>query len=189
MASKITKKFFTMIGFLVTTWVFVPSVDSQTIARISLETTPPSKIYIDGRFVKKSPLNKFKVTPGSHVVRFENKKLGASYELNVTIEAGKHLLCTYNFESGISRCKKKSSGKVIKKGKLDAISVPPSTLYVDGKKIGKTPIKKMELTAGQHELQFRHPKYETLTQVIDVQGGVVQRVEVNFSPQSTNKGD
>jgi serine/threonine-protein kinase len=75
-------------------------------ALLSVQTTPWSEIFVDGKKVGTTPLIKIVVSAGRHRVRFQNPmlKLG-SYEISVEFPAGREVRCIVNLNDRKGSCK------------------------------------------------------------------------------------
>jgi hypothetical protein len=107
------------------------------------------------------------VTAPADVQVFENKRLiGSSQSDRLMVSAGKHDIEIVNETLGYrtSRSVQVSPGKVspikidFPKGTIALNAVPWAEVWVDGEKVGDTPIGNLSLTIGSHEILFRHPE-------------------------------
>jgi hypothetical protein len=107
------------------------------------------------------------VTAPADVQVFENKRLiGTSQSDRLMVSAGRHDLEIVNETLGYrtTRTLQVSPGKVtpikidFPKGTIALNAVPWAEVWVDGEKVGETPIGNLSLTLGAHEIVFRHPE-------------------------------
>jgi hypothetical protein len=107
------------------------------------------------------------VTAPADVQVFENKRLlGTSQSDRLMVSAGRHDIDIVNETLGYrtSRTIQVSPGKVtpikvdFPKGTIALNAVPWAEVWVDGEKVGDTPIGNLSLTIGPHEIVFRHPE-------------------------------
>ncbi len=107
------------------------------------------------------------VTAPADVQVFENKRLlGTSQSDRLMVSAGKHDIDIVNETLGYrtSRSIQVSPGKVtpikidFPKGTIALNAVPWAEVWVDGEKVGDTPIGNLSLAIGPHEIVFRHPE-------------------------------
>jgi hypothetical protein len=98
---------------------------------------------------------------------YENKKLlGTSQSDRVMLAAGKHQIELVNETVGYrtTRSVQVPAGKVLPikidwpKGTIAINAVPWAEVWIDGEKIGETPIGNLSLSIGPHEILFRHPE-------------------------------
>jgi PEGA domain len=107
------------------------------------------------------------VSAPSEVEVFENGRLlGTSASERLVISSGRHELALVNETLGYraTRTVQVSPGKVspvrieFPKGTIAVNAIPWAEVWVDGEKIGDTPIGNLQLTVGPHEFLFRHPE-------------------------------
>jgi pyruvate/2-oxoglutarate dehydrogenase complex dihydrolipoamide acyltransferase (E2) component len=65
-------------------------------------------------------------------------------------------------------------------GAANLNAIPWAEVWIDGQKVGETPLGQVPLTIGSHEVQFRHPDFETQTRTVVVAVGAAARVSVEF---------
>jgi hypothetical protein len=106
------------------------------------------------------------VTAPADVQVFENKRLiGSSQSDRLMVSAGRHDVEIVNETLGYrtSRTIQVAPGKVspikidFPKGTIALNALPWAEVWVDGEKVGDTPIGNLSLTIGSHEIVFRHP--------------------------------
>ena len=106
------------------------------------------------------------VTAPADVQVFENKRLlGTSQSDRLMVSAGRHEIEIVNETLGYrgTRTVQVTPGKVtpikidFPKGAIALNAVPWAEVWVDGEKIGDTPIGNLSLAIGAHEIVFRHP--------------------------------
>ena len=106
------------------------------------------------------------VTAPADVQVFENKRLlGTSQSDRLMVSAGRHDIEIVNETLGYraARTVQVSPGKLtpirieFPKGTIALNAVPWAEVWVDGEKVGDTPIGNLSLALGSHEIVFRHP--------------------------------
>ncbi len=106
------------------------------------------------------------VTAPADVQVFENKRLiGTSESDRLMVSAGRHDIEVVNEALGYrtARTVQVSPGKVtpvkidFPKGTIALNAVPWAEVWVDGEKVGDTPIGNLSLAIGSHTIVFRHP--------------------------------
>ena len=107
------------------------------------------------------------VTAPADVQVFENKRLlGTSQSDRLMVSAGRHDVEIVNETLGYraARTVQVAPGKVtpikidFPKGAIALNAVPWAEVWVDGDKVGDTPIGNLSLALGAHEIVFRHPE-------------------------------
>jgi hypothetical protein len=106
------------------------------------------------------------VTAPADVQVFENKRLlGTSQSDRLMVGAGRHDLEIVNDTLGYrtTRTVQVAPGRVtpiridFPKGTIALNAIPWAEVWVDGAKVGDTPIGNLQLTIGAHEIVFRNP--------------------------------
>jgi hypothetical protein len=106
------------------------------------------------------------VTAPADVQVFENDRLiGTSQSDRLMVSAGRHEIEVVNETLGYrtARTVQVSPGKVtpiqieFPKGTVALNAVPWAEVWVDGEKVGDTPIGNLSLAIGSHDIVFRHP--------------------------------
>ncbi len=120
---------------------------------------------------------------------FENKRLlGTSQSDRIMVSAGKHEIELVNETLGYRSVKvvQVPAGKVtaIKiewpKGTIAVNAVPWAEVWIDGERIGDTPIGNLSLPIGPHEIVFRHPEFGELRHAATVTVNAPTRVSVDL---------
>lgn len=106
------------------------------------------------------------VSAPAEVQLFENKRLiGSSQSDRLMVSAGRHEIEIANDTLGyrVARTVQVAPGKVaaikveFPKGTIALNAIPWAEVWVDGEKIGETPIGNLQVTIGTHDILFRHP--------------------------------
>ena len=106
------------------------------------------------------------VTAPSDVQIFENKRLlGTSQSDRLMVAAGRHDLEIVNDTLGYraTRTVQVAPGRItpikidFPKGTIALNAIPWAEVFVDGAKVGDTPIGNLQLTIGPHDIVFRNP--------------------------------
>ena len=61
---------------------------TENRAFLKINTRPWTNVYIDGKLIKATPIYKYPISPGSHKIRFSNKKLGINKTIPVDLKPG-----------------------------------------------------------------------------------------------------
>jgi len=113
------------------------------------------------------------VSAPSDVQIFENKRLvGSSQTDRLMVTAGRHELEIVNETLGYRavRTVQVAAGKVtpvkieFPKGTIALNALPWAEVWVDGEKVGETPIGNLQVTIGTHDVLFRNPDLGELRQ-------------------------
>jgi hypothetical protein len=106
-------------------------------------TTPRTvQLFEDGRLLGSSDTERLMVPTGTHRLEIVNEALGYRDTRTVTVTAGKVSPINVDFP----------------KGTIALNAVPWADVWIDGEKVGETPIGNLSVTIGSHEIIFRHPE-------------------------------
>jgi hypothetical protein len=122
-----------------------------------ISPVPDATVFIDGASVGAAPLEK-DVTAGEHYVMVERPGY-ARFERKVNVEAKKTLTVTAELRAV---------------GTVRFLSNPEAVdIFLDGERIGKTPLVKEDIAVGEHLVSFRREGYRDFDQAVRVEGGKI----------------
>jgi hypothetical protein len=133
-------------------------VQAGAVSSLVLRLTAPRGAPVSGYI---------SVTAPAEVQLFENQRLlGTSRSDRIMASVGKHDLEIVNEALGFreTRTVNVSAGQVTAfalnwpKGSIAINAVPWADVWVDGERVGETPIGNISLPVGPHEILFRHPE-------------------------------
>jgi hypothetical protein len=135
---------------------------------VNIEAGVTASLVVPLGAVESAPLSGFvSVSAPVELQLYEGKRLlGSSQSDRVMVTAGKHDIDLVNEIVGYraTRTVQVLAGKVaaIKvewpKGKIAINALPWADVWIDGERIGETPIGNLALPIGPHEILFRHPE-------------------------------
>lgn len=109
-------------------------------------------IFIDGKEAGKSPLQDYELNEGQHTIRLEHPDYHTQ-EHTVQLKKGESLELTVELEDNV--------------GTLIVDSEPQgATVYLDGVRIGNTPLNKKNVRAGKYDLRVEKENLHTETENI-----------------------
>jgi hypothetical protein len=120
---------------------------------------------------------------------FEDRRLlGSSQSERIMLSVGRHNLELTNDALGFraSRVVQVTPGRVtpiridLPKGSMALNAVPWAEVWVDGDKVGETPIGNVSVSIGTHDVLFRHPELGEQRQAVTVTLSGPARVSVDF---------
>jgi hypothetical protein len=129
-------------------------------------STFPVQILDNGTEVGSSESSRIALPAGDHELSFVNTALDFREARKVTIVAGKKASLTVETP----------------RGTLHANARPWAEVWIDGRRVGETPIANIALPIGEHEVTFRHPKYGEQRKTVTVGARSATRVAVEFQP-------
>ena len=129
---------------------------------LTLDTVPEATVYLDrGRALGTTPLKRVKVPAGLLSLRLVNKKKGLDYTEKLRVAQDQDLKKTVR----------------VPKGRLKVVVTPWANVYVDGLKVGQTPMAPRRLFAGRHEVRLINDKLgKDEKQVIVIRPGEDTRI-------------
>lgn len=133
------------------------AVEAGQVASLVVPLTTPETAPLSGWISVAAPVE---------VELFENKKLiGTSQSDRIMVAAGKHEIEVVNEPLGYRAVKSVqiTPGKLSPlklewpKGIIAINALPWAEVWIDGEKVGETPIGNLSLPIGPHEIVFKHP--------------------------------
>jgi hypothetical protein len=120
-----------------------PATSSQLLAGMLKVTAPvPLRVYLKGRLVGTTEAESTMLPQGTHELEFVNEAVGFRARRTVNIRAG-----------STSALKLEAP-----QGTLHINAVPWAEVWIDGERIGETPIGNLPVRIGSREIVFRHPE-------------------------------
>lgn len=114
---------------------------APSAARLSVTANLPAVGYLDGHRLGTLPLTRVKVPPGNHRLRVVAVGLGAAREERLVLAAGAAQSREVRFA----------------KGKLNIDAEPWADVWVDGARMGQTPLAGREVWEGKHQVRLQGP--------------------------------
>jgi hypothetical protein len=126
--------------------------------------------------------------PFSLEIREEGRLIGTTDADRVMLAAGRHDIELVNETLGyrVTRVVQVLPGKVaslaidLPKGTVHLNASPWAEVWVDGQRVGETPIGNLSLPIGPHEVVFRHPQFGEKRHAISVTAAAPTRVSVDM---------
>jgi len=146
----------------------VRSVDAATARTGAVRVVSPIPLQVmAGKVILgSSDQGPVVITPGAHDLDFSNASVGFRTSQRVHVEAGNTAVVRIDPPSGL----------------LSVTARPWAQVWIDGRKVGDTPIANMPIAVGEHEVVFRNPNLGERSQKTVVQINRVTRVSASFNP-------
>jgi hypothetical protein len=145
----------------------------EKYGKLSVTSLPHAQVYIDGHKIGHTPISKYNLEPGNYTVTLVNDEMGINDSASITILKGKTTKIAKTFN------------EMQEKGTLTVTTVPWTTVYVDGKKVGNTPLLSYHLEPGQYQIKLVNKKYGIkVVFPVTITKGKNKRIERNFSKDS-----
>jgi hypothetical protein len=140
----------------VTASILAPVVAASAAGPVSGWVTVRAPVTVEvrenGRQIGTSDTDKIMIAAGRHEIELVNETLGYRTTRNVQVPPGK--------VSSIS--------VEMPQGTVNINAAPWAEVFVDGRRVGETPIGNLSLSIGPHEVLFRHPQLGEKRQAISV---------------------
>jgi hypothetical protein len=100
------------------------------------------EVFEDGKSIGTTEQNRLLLKPGRHELTFMNRDLDYTSTHVVEVEPGEAKVLPID-----------------PKGSVNLNATPWAEVWVDGKKVGETPLANLQLPLGTHEVVFKHPQF------------------------------
>jgi hypothetical protein len=117
-------------------------------ALLAVESGEPADVLLDGKRVGAAPV-KLKVSPGAHTVQLSSASYGKAPLAHVTARSGESTAYREPFALG----------------RLNVSVKPWADVYLDGAKIGQTPLAGRAAAVGRHQLRLVAPSGEKTLEI------------------------
>jgi len=134
---------------------------------ISVSAPEAVQLYEDGRLIGSSQTEQLMVPAGTHQLSIVNEALGYQSTRSVAVAAGKVAAIKINFP----------------KGTIAVNATPWAEVWIDGEKLGETPIGNAPLVIGSHEVVFRHPDLGERRHLVTVTTKTPAKLSVDMRKQ------
>jgi archaellum component FlaF (FlaF/FlaG flagellin family) len=124
----------------------------------------PLDISENGRAIGTTEQGRLMLSPGRHSLTLTNRELGYKETQSVDIDPGE--------ERSIS---------VLPTGELNANAVPWAEVFINGTKVGDTPLARLQVPLGTHEVVFKNPQFPERRVTITVTATAPVAASVDFS--------
>jgi hypothetical protein len=131
---------------------------------ISVSSPVDVQLFENGRLLGSSQTDRIMVTSGTHQVELVNETLGYRMTRSVQVAPGKVA----------------SVAVKLPMGSVAINAIPWAEVWMDGNKMGDTPIGNLPATIGSHEIVFRNPELGETRQVVTVTLTTPARLSVDM---------
>jgi hypothetical protein len=122
------------------------------------------KIREGGKLLGSTAADRLMLPAGNHGLEFSNETLGFQTKRAVKIDAAKTTTLKIDAPNGV----------------LNINAQPWAEVWVDGQRVGETPIGNLSQPIGQHEVVLRHPEYGERRQTVTVTSRQPARLGVDM---------
>ena len=122
------------------------------------------ELYENGRLIGTSQSERLMVAAGRHEIEIVNRALGYRVARTVQVPAGRTAPIKIEFPNTT----------------IDINAIPWAEVWIDGEKVGDTPIGKLSVSIGPHEIVFRHPEFGEKRHAVTVTLNTPARLSVDM---------
>jgi hypothetical protein len=152
------------VASLVVPMAAAPPAGVPVSGWISVASPAEVQIYEDGRLLGTSRTDRIMVSAGAHSFEVVNEALGFRSTHSVNVTAGKIAVVRPEWP----------------KGTMAINANPWAEVWVDGERVGETPIGSISVPLGTHEVVFRHPQLGERIVRTTVTATAPARVSIDF---------
>jgi hypothetical protein len=131
---------------------------------LSLRTPLPLRIMEEGRLLGTSDVDRVMLQVGTHALTLTNDETGFETSRTVNVTAGRPTLVDI----------------VVPSATISVNARPWAEVFVDGERVGETPIGNVVRAIGRHEVVLRHPELGERRQTVVVSLRAPTRISVDF---------
>jgi len=122
------------------------------------------EIREQGRLLGTTDADRLMITAGRHELDLVNDTLGYRASRVVVVGAGKVASISLDLPMGV----------------INLNAAPWAEVWIDGRRVGETPIGNLSVSIGPHEVVFKHPQFGEKRQAISVTLGAPVRLSVDM---------
>lgn len=141
-----------------------PGTPAVVTGFVSVAAPIDLQVFESGALVGSSR-TRLSLSPGRHELELVNSDFGVRSHEVVQVVAGE--TASVNLQ--------------LPEGSLSLNALPWADVWLDGEKVGETPIANLSVRVGRHDLVFRHPELGELHQVVAVTAKEPARLSVDLS--------
>lgn len=136
----------------------------SVVGWLDVTSTLPLRILEEGRLLGTTDVDRVMLPIGAHTLRFVNDETGFDVSQSVTVTAGRPTAVPIAIPTGTI-----------------AINARPwAEVFIDGERIGETPLGNLARPIGRHEVVLRHPELGERRQTVVISLRAPTRVSVDF---------
>ncbi len=143
-----------------------PLADPSAVAAGWISVSSPLSLQLreGGKLIGTSESDRLMLPAGDHDIEFGNEALGFAVRKTVHVAAGKTAATKIDLPNGV----------------LSINAQPWAEVFVDGERIGETPIGNLSRRIGPHEVVFRHPDLGERRESVVIAVGKPARIGVDL---------
>ena len=122
------------------------------------------QLHENGRLLGSSETDRIMVPAGKHEIEVSNQQLGYHAVRSLQVTPGKVASIALDMP----------------KQRLAVNAIPWAEVWIDGERVGETPIGDASVSVGTHDILFRHPELGERHQAVTVTAMAPSRVSVDL---------
>ena len=131
---------------------------------VSVKAPFTMEIREHGRLLGTTDTDRLMIAAGRHELDFVSEQLGYRSTRVLQVAPGKTASITLDLPQGV----------------VNLNAAPWAEVWIDGRRVGETPIGNLSVSIGPHEIVFRHPQLGEKRQAISVTLGAPMRLSVDM---------
>jgi hypothetical protein len=147
--------------------IVAPPPSTPNAGWLSVDVASPLQIFEQDRLVGTTNIGRLLLSPGVHVLDFVSDELGFRAQRTITVKPGAATDVRLELPSVT----------------LSVNAQPWAEVFVDGERVGETPIGTLSRPIGRHEVVLRHPDFGERRQTITLTTNGPNRVSVDMRRQ------
>ena len=141
-----------------------PATDGPVSGWISVNAPFLIEIREDGNLIGTTETDRLMLAAGRHVLEFANQTVGYRQSRTVQVVPGKVVALAIELPQGT----------------VNLNASPWAEVWLDGRRIGETPIGNLAVPIGPHEIVFRHPEFGEKKHAVSVTTAAPVRLSVSM---------
>jgi len=131
---------------------------------ISMRSPVTVEVRENGRLLGTTDTDRIMLTAGRHEIELSNDTLGYRATRAILVPPGRVAPMTVDLPQGV----------------INLNATPWAEVFIDGRRVGETPLGNLPVTIGPHEVIFRHPQFGEKRQAVSVTLNAPVRVTVDM---------
>jgi hypothetical protein len=122
--------------------LFIGGSQAASPGSIAISSTVPVQVFEEGRLIGTSEMDRIMLPAGEHALELVADSVGFRATRSIRVGAGQTAAVSVD----------------LPRAPVSINAVPWAEVFIDGTRIGETPLGNVQQTLGPHEVLFRHPQ-------------------------------
>jgi hypothetical protein len=150
--------------FIVASAPAPPETGTLSAGWLSVSSPVALDMREGGKLIGTTEASRLLLPAGDHDIDFDNKLLGFTAHRAVKVGAGKTTAVTIDLPNGV----------------VSINALPWAEVWIDGERVGETPIGNLSRQIGTHEVLFKHPQLGERRETVIIGAGKAARIGVDL---------